>query len=152
MTIPTSLVEWTELFEKNEQLWSEKMIELLEQNRLNEIDTVNLKVYLIEMGASNKREVKSKITTLLLHLLKWLYQPTHRSRSWRVSIIRERKELKEIFIKNTNLEKYAHECFDDSFTDAIKYAEIEIKSKKKLPKVHVFSVEQALDNNFWPEP
>lgn len=44
-----------ELFEKDREAWVDKMLSLLEEGRLNEIDVVNLRVILTEMTFSRSR-------------------------------------------------------------------------------------------------
>ena len=69
------------------------MAELAAQGRLEELELSNLAEYLSEMARRDRREVKSRLTVLLAHLLKWRYQPDHRSGSWRGTIVTQRQEL-----------------------------------------------------------
>jgi hypothetical protein len=55
------------------------------------------------VGASQKREVSSRLKRLCRHLLKWRYQPEHRSRSWSTTIYLQRDELQDLF-------KDTHRC------------------------------------------
>jgi hypothetical protein len=41
------------------------------------IDWVNVAEELDKLGRSEKRELRSRLGVLLLHLLKWLHQPMH---------------------------------------------------------------------------
>ena len=45
------------------------------------------------MGKSERREIASQLTRLLLHLLKWQYQPEPRSDSWLDSITDARTQI-----------------------------------------------------------
>jgi hypothetical protein len=38
------------------------------------------------MGRSEKRELESRLEVLIMHLLKWQFQPNLRSRSWKLTI------------------------------------------------------------------
>ena len=37
------------------------------------------------MGRSEKRELVNRLAVLLMHLLKWRYQPNLRGKSWRLT-------------------------------------------------------------------
>jgi hypothetical protein len=43
------------------------------------------------MGRSERRSLESNLIVVLLHLLKWQYQPEKRSGSWEGSIIEHRR-------------------------------------------------------------
>ena len=58
-----------------------------------EMDYSNLSEYLADMAKRDRREVISRLITLLTHLLKWEYQPDHRSGSWQGTILEQRREL-----------------------------------------------------------
>ena len=47
------------------------------------------------MGKRHRRAHHSSYRILMLHLLKWQFQPTRRSRSWMDSIRRERENISE---------------------------------------------------------
>lgn len=142
--------EWNKLFEFDEVEWQAKTIKLIEQGRMNELDSVNLKVTLIEMVHVEKRILESKMTTLIMHLLKWRYQPELRSSSWKTTINRERREIKSHIGKSKNLLKYSKSdaCFLSSFKNAIKDSRTE--TGIKIPFDVVFSYDQVMDNSFWP--
>src|SRR2546423_7111340 len=81
------------LYEQDETAWLEAMAELIRLGRLDEVDYPNLAEYLADMARRDRREVESRLTTLIAHLLKWAHQPDSRSRSWRGTIIEQRQEL-----------------------------------------------------------
>jgi len=55
--------------------WIQQHILLLKAGRVNEIDNMHLIEELEDMGKSDTRELKSRLTTLIAHLLKWQFQP-----------------------------------------------------------------------------
>lgn len=81
------------LYERDETAWLDVMAELIRHNRLDEIDYPNLAEYLADMARRDRREVESRLIVLIAHALKWVYQPDHRSGSWRATIIEQRQEL-----------------------------------------------------------
>jgi hypothetical protein len=61
----------SELYEADETAWLDAMADLVRQGRLEELDYAHLAEYLTDMARSDRREVESRLTTLLEHLLKW---------------------------------------------------------------------------------
>ena len=55
------------------------------------------------MGRAEKRELVSRLSVLLLHLLKWRYQPEKRSPSWEASIRVQRNRLADDLDDNPSL-------------------------------------------------
>jgi len=66
--------------------WTQEQAALLRAGRLTDLDIENLIEEVETMGRSEKRELESRLTVLLLHLLKWKYQPNRRGRSWNLTI------------------------------------------------------------------
>jgi len=83
----------TVLYETDETAWLESMAERIGQGRLNDLDYPHLREYLEDMARRDRREVESRLTVLILHVLKWVYQPEHRSRSWRATVIAQQHQL-----------------------------------------------------------
>ena len=74
------------LYECDFNLWVEATAQLLRDGRLTELDVVNLLEEVESMGNSDKQALESNLVVILLHLLKWQYQPNKRTRSWEKSI------------------------------------------------------------------
>jgi len=83
------------LYDADETAWLDEMAELIQQGRRDELDYAHLGEYLTDMARRDRREVESRLTTLLMHLLKWMHQPDHRLKSWRGTIIEQTQELFE---------------------------------------------------------
>src|SRR2546430_5252976 len=81
------------LYEQDETAWLEAMSELILLGRLDEVDYPNLAEYLADMARRDRREVESRLTVLITHVLKWVLQPDHRSGSWKGTIIEQRQEV-----------------------------------------------------------
>src|SRR5205814_7814333 len=83
----------SQLYEVDETAWLEAMADLIQQGRWDDLDQAHLAEYLNDMARRDRREVESRLTTLLAHVLKWVHQPEQRSRSWRATIVEQRQEL-----------------------------------------------------------
>ena len=71
------------LYDHDIHAWTQQMAELLKQRRFQELDVAHLVEELETMGRRDRQELVSRLKILLGHLLKWQYQPAHRSSSWR---------------------------------------------------------------------
>ena len=65
----------TNLYDKDYYLWLEETIQLLQEGRLTDLDIFNLIEEIKDMGRSEKNALESNLIVLLMHLLKWKYQP-----------------------------------------------------------------------------
>jgi len=59
------------LYERDETAWLEATSELIRLNLLDEVDYPNLAEYLADMARRDRREIESRLTVLLAHVLKW---------------------------------------------------------------------------------
>jgi hypothetical protein len=118
-TLPLSV-----LFERDETAWLEIMSHLAAQGRYAEMDQANLSEYLSDMAKRDRREVSSRLVTLLVHLLKWEYQPDHRSGSWQGTILEQRRELRKLLESGT-LHNHALSVLAEAYVDARRQAAAE---------------------------
>ncbi len=81
------------LYLEDETAWLEAMSGLVREGRVDELDLPNLAECLHDMALSQRREVESRIVVLLIHLLKWEFQPARWSRSWLDTLIEQQQAL-----------------------------------------------------------
>lgn len=70
------------------------------------------------MGKAGKHELVGRLSILLLHLLKWQFQPARRGNSWRLLIANSRDQLEEHLGDNPSLKSK----LDDAMAMAYRYA------------------------------
>jgi hypothetical protein len=140
------------LYEQDFNLWIESTIELLQQKRFDELDIENL-IYEVEsMGNNDKKSVKSNLRILLMHLLKWQYQPDKRTNSWRTTIKEHRNRLDDDFADSPSLRIYFLEVFDECYQKARDLASSETGlSISVLPTECPFHPDLVLNSDFLPE-
>jgi hypothetical protein len=108
------------LYEKDFNLWIEQTIDYLKNGDLTKLDRENLIEEIKSMGNSDKRETFSRLKLLLMHLLKWKYQPQKRTSSW-LNTIDEQREQLELILKNSpSLKPYFQEILSDCYQKAIR--------------------------------
>ena len=72
--------------------WTQEQARLLRDGELADIDVENLAEEIESMGRSVRRELRNRLALLIMHLLKWRFQPAFRSRSWSSTIIEQRNQ------------------------------------------------------------
>jgi hypothetical protein len=132
------------LYTADETAWLEKSASLIGEGRYDELDYKHLEVFLWDMAKRDKREVTSRLTTLLTHLLKWDYQPRKRSRSWQVTILTQRDELEDA-LESKTLKNHAEEVLPRAYARAVVRAAAETGlSEKKFPEECPYSLDEVL--------
>jgi len=97
-------------YNKDFYAWLMKNADLLRQHKFNEVDIEHVAEELESMGKSEKRELTSRLTVLLAHLLKWKLQLILRSRSWKNTILTQRiKTIPRLY--NVRLLITSQQCF-----------------------------------------
>ena len=79
------------------------------------------------------------------HLLKWRYQPEHRSRSWRTTIATQRREIEALLADSPSLRASLPDVLAASYRAARDDAITETEPLD-LPERLPFTVEQALND------
>lgn len=104
------------------------------------------------MGRSEKRELVSRLTVLLLHLLKWRYQPSRRGKSWVASVANSRDDLIDHIKDNPSLKNHLAEAIDAAYRRARRDAEAQTDlPSSTFPASCPWPFEQIMDLEFWPE-
>lgn len=132
--------------------WTLKTSELLREGRIGEVDLEQLAEEIEDMWKSNRRALSSYLKVLMHHLLKWRYQPTHRGISWKLSITNTRDEIAELLKDSPSLTAILEQLVADRYAAARKRASLETGlSLGSLPDRCPFSLEQLLDEDYWPD-
>src|SRR5947209_8415140 len=89
--------------------WSDRMAELLRARRFDELDIENLAEEVESLGIGQRRELRSRITNILEHLLRLelisgdLLEQNRRG--WRSSISRQRTEIDVVLEDSPSLSR-----------------------------------------------
>ena len=70
------------------------------------------------LGRSDKRALRSQLTRLMTHILKWRMQPERRSRSWVASITDARIEIEGLLEDEPSLRRELPDIWDRCFQAA----------------------------------
>ena len=137
------------LYEQDFYLWTQTTAQQLKEHKLHEIDIPNLIEEIESMGKSEKRELKSRLIILLMHLLKWQYHPEKRSESWRSTITEQRICIEVLLEDSPSLKPLVEEIFNDCYQKARLKASEETKIKLNFfPQESPFTQEETITNSF----
>lgn len=151
-TTATNVNPTLSLYDKDFYLWIETTIEQLKEGQLEKIDLINLIEELETMGRSEKHSLDSNLRVILLHLLKYKYQPSKRSKSWLSSIREHRIRIRKILKNSPSLKGYLTTEFFENYQDARKLASDETGlSIDTFPYHCPFTPEETLGEDFLPD-
>ena len=139
-------------YEEDFVLWLEHQAELLRQGRVGELDLENLAEEVEDIGRSQRRAVESEVTVILIHLLKYQFQPSKRSRSWLDTLLEHRGRLARDFRVSKSLKLYAETELADLYRLARKRAAVQTRLPlTTFPETSPYTLEQTLNEDFLPE-
>lgn len=98
--------------------WTRQQADLLKAGKWADLDTEHLIEEIEAMGRRERRELTQRFEVLLTHLLKWRYQPEFRGRSWRLTVIEQRRRISKLLTANPSLKPELEGCFLDAYDDA----------------------------------
>lgn len=140
------------LYEKDFYAWANQQAALLRAGKLDAADIANIAEEIESMGRTEKRELVSRLKVLMLHLLKWQFQPALRSRSWTLTIEEQRQQLLDHMADNPSLRSRLLEAIEQAYRLALVAVERETGlSRATFPATCPFTYDQMADNGFWPE-
>jgi len=132
-------------------LWAAEQAALLRSGRLDRLDVENLAEEIDDLAARVKKEIRSRLEVLLVHLLKWQHQPEKRTPSWTATIKLQRLELDDLIDENPSLKTYPAERLARSYRLARVGAAAETGLQEKtFPDTCPFPIAEILDPEFLP--
>ena len=115
------------------------------------VDWVNVAEELDTLGRSEKRELRSQLGVLLLHLLKWQHQPMHQGSSWKRTIETQREDIAELLSDNPSLKPLLDQTMQAAYKSARRDAVAETGLRDSAFSADCpWTVTQVLDPSFLP--
>jgi len=153
MTIaPLSESKTQSLYEADYFAWIETNLQRLKDKDYSSVDWENLIEEIADIGRSEKRGLRSDLTVVLRHLLKWQYQLEHRSRSWMASIVEHRIRVAQALEESPSLKPYVEKDLATAYRHAVKVAIAETGlPDKTFPAECPYAIAQVLNEDFIPE-
>ena len=140
------------LYEHDIHAWTQQTAELLRQRRFQEVDIEHLVEELESMARRDRQELVSRLKILLGHLLKWQYQPAHRSSSWRGSILEQRLRIRDLLLDCPSLKPFLAEAVTAAYGDGVRLASKETGlPPAQFPESLPYALDPLLDDDWLPE-
>jgi len=137
------------LYERDYAEWAEAMAQRLLEKRFAELDLENLVEEIKDLSKRERDKLLSSIRLILQHLLKWHYQPQKRSRTWQITIERERSNIELYLEDSPSLKKYfSQEWIDKTY----RIARLDAAKETGLdfPKECPYTIEEIINFNYLP--
>lgn len=134
-------------YDQDYQLWLQETLEKLRLGHYEAVDWKNLIDEIESMGKRDRQRLKSNLVILLMHLLKWDFQPERRSGSWDSTIIEHRRRIIDDLADSPSLKPY----LDTILASAYDTVRQRAKAETGLPLQHFpaecpYSIDILLDS------
>jgi Domain of unknown function DUF29 len=137
------------LYEIDFYAWTLEQSNFLKAGDFKQLDITNLAEEIESLGKQQRQELRNRLGVLMGHLLKWNYQPAKRSKSWRVTIEIQRRELASLLEDNPSLKPYLPEAINKGYQAGLDLTRLETPlDYEDLPETCPYTLEQLFDPGF----
>lgn len=147
----TQSVEKISLYDRDFLLWTEDTVAKLRLGDFQELDLEHVIEEIESLGISQKKELLSRLTTLLEYILKHLYIPMPNDyNGWERTIREQRRGIRVLLDQMPSLRNFWDGFFDKAWNFALKDLKAEYP-QVLFPREWQFSrdLETMLDRTFW---
>jgi hypothetical protein len=104
--------------------WANEQARRLRAGEFHRLDIEHIADEIESVGRTEQQELVNRMAVLIAHLLKWQYQPSHRSRSWENTIREQRARCKRRLKKTPSLRPMLteDEWVDEMWADGVSIA------------------------------
>ena len=142
----------THSYESDYLRWLDDQANYLRAGAFDQLDREHLLEELEAMSRSERRQLRNRLIILVLHLLKLCYQPDRRSRSWSVTVVTQRVDIKLLLRDSPSLRPTLAAILDEIYDHARREAAQETGlGLSRFPANCPFTLEQVLDEDYWPD-
>ena len=143
-----------ELYEQDFFAWTQTTAALIRAGKWQAVDTESVAEEVESLGRSERHALESRLEKLVLHLLKWRYQPEKRVRghSWADTIREQRRRLSRLLDQSPSLRPTVPTVLTESYLYVRQRAQLQTRLPlSTFPETCPWTPEQVLDADFWPE-
>lgn len=106
------------LYDRDAHAWAWQQADALRHRRWADVDVSNLADEIEAVAKSEYRALTSALELILMHLLKWQFQPDKRTRSWEITIRVQRRHVARVLRDNPSLKARLSEALADTYENA----------------------------------
>ena len=143
-----------DLYSEDFYTWTQTTAALIRAGEWQDLDTQMIAEEIESLGISRAHAVTSHLKQLLMHLLKWYYQPSRRQtgHSWESTIINARSEIAQLLEENPGLKSRLEDFLHTAYPTARRLARAQTRLPlATFPATCPWTLEQVLDDDFFPE-
>ncbi len=141
------------LYESDYLLWIQETVAKLKAKDFDNVDLENLIEEIEDLGRSQRKELESRLKTLLEHILKRVYvNMPNCFNGWENTIREQRSQIEVLLNHYPSLKSYWDEHFNAAWIIALKYARKEYKHQGfNFPDKWQFNndIDSTLNIDFW---
>jgi hypothetical protein len=144
----------TTLYDEDFYAWTQEQAALLREGAVTDLDLTNLAEEIDSLGKSDRRALGSHLRNLVMHLLKWQYQPDGRltGHSWESSVLNARAGITELVEDSPSLERELPGLLVRWYPLARRQAAAETRLPlATFPLTCPWALDQVLNPDFWPD-
>ena len=141
------------LYDTDFNAWALGEAQKLKLKQFDRIDLKNLIEEIEDMSKSQRRGLESRLVVLIMHMLKWQVQHEKQCNSWKATIDNQRLQIRKLLKDMPSLKNSLESIVmdEDNYHRAVLEAIEETSLDRSLfPKELPYTLEQILDNNFYP--
>ena len=152
MSQAVETVTISSLYEIDFYAWTQEQAILLREQKWSQVDLANVLEEIESLGRQQRQELRNQLGILLGHLLKWQFQPDHRSKSWRATIREQRYRIHQLLDENLSLKPHILEAIAYGYELGLALVVLEtLLDYGDLPENCLYLLEQILDDAFFPD-
>lgn len=131
--------------------WSLEQARLLRDGRYEDVDIENVAEEIESLGRSQAASLESCYRLIAAHLLKVLFQPERLTRSWQITILRERLNAQSCLRDSPSLKPRRSDIFGEAYRQARKLAAAETGLPiKTFPLDPPFTLDELSSEDYAP--
>ena len=138
-------------YEEDFVAWLEDQAGRARRGEVEGLDLENIAEELEGLALGDRREIRSRLTVLLTHLLKCLMHPQKRSSSWLGTIAEQRDGIAILIEDSPSLRAYPAQILERSHQAARRHAARQMRlSESEFPERCPFDIDAVLDQRWLP--
>jgi hypothetical protein len=134
------------LYDTDYVAWLQEQVNHLRAGRQRALDVENVAEELESLMKKERRQLRNRLEVLMVHLLKWDYQPAQRSSRWRASVAEQRRRIRDLLADSPSLRQEVGPLCQAIYVDAVQGAAIETQlSETAFPPTLPYTIEQIFE-------
>jgi hypothetical protein len=137
----------TNTYDRDLTLWAKDTAQLLRERCWDAIEWEHLIEEIEDLGKSERSAIASQMERIMVHLLKWQYQPQRRSDSWLDSINDGRSQIRRKLEDSPSLRSYPPQILEKEYTRARREAARQTHLEISLfPELCPYVIDQVMED------